>query len=154
MKIDNGDKASQVRMAYAIVPSFIVLLVASVYLTNLTSNLIWAGVGLAALAIYVAVAVVYHNNYVLIFIGPDKVEVRYKALWPINTENNAIVVKSEDFAGYEIVKTFFRTNLVIYKNTIGGKAKYPEVCINLLSSDQIEKIKRSFAILETVTHKK
>lgn len=141
-------------MAYAFIPALIVLVVASFYLIGLTRSLLLAGVGIAALAVYVAVAIVLHNNYVLIFIGPDKVVVRYKALWPIVTENNSIEINTEDFAGYEITKTTFRTNLVLYKNTVGGKAKYPDVCINLLADEQIDKVKRSFAILETVKRKK
>lgn len=150
MKIDNAQKASQVRMAYAFIPAFIVLAVFAIYWFGLTDSLLLAGVGIVALALYVLVAVLLHNNYVLIFIGPDKVIVRYKALWPINTENNSIEIKTEDFAGYDISKIRFRTILTVYKNTPGGRAKYPDVCINLLSDEQIEKVKRSFAILETV----
>ncbi len=153
MKIDNSGKASQMRMIYAFIPLFTVLLVASVYLFNLASDLTWVFCGLSVLAVYVVLVVLFGNNYVIVFIGPDKVVVRYKALWPIRTENNSIEISADDFAGYEIVKKPFRTNMTIYKNTIGGKAKYPEVCINLLSSEQIDKIKRSFAILETVKRK-
>lgn len=152
-KIDNSSKASQVRMAYAFIPAFIVLAVFAIYWFELTDSLWLAGVGIVALALYVLVAVLLHNNYVLVFIGPDKVIVRYKALWPIRTDNNSIEIPATDFAGYEINKTKLRTNLILYKNTPGGKAKYPEVCINLLSSEQIDKIKRSFAILETVKRK-
>ncbi|MBO7494916.1 MAG: hypothetical protein J6T98_00065 [Salinivirgaceae bacterium] len=153
MEINNANKASQVRMAYGFVPILVVLSVAVIYWGNFSTNLVWLIGGIAILAIYVAVAVLFGNNFVIIYVGPDKVIVRYKALWPVRTENNSIEIDASDFAGYEITKTRFRTNLTVFKNTPGGVAKYPNVCINLLDGEQIEKIKRAFAILETITKK-
>ena len=153
MEINNANKASQVRMAYAFVPVLVVLSVAAVFLIDLSSSWLWIAGGAVLLAIYIAVVVTLGNNYVIVFVGPDKVIVRYKALWPIRTENNSIEIDANDFAGYEIKKTRFRTYLSVFKNTPGGVAKYPDVCINLLDGEQIEKIKRAFAILETITKK-
>lgn len=153
MEINNANKASQVRLAYAFVPALVVLTVAAVFLIDLSSSWLWIAGGAALLAIYIAVVVTLGNNYVIVFVGPDKVIVRYKALWPIRTENNSIEIDANDFAGYEIKKTRFRTYLSVFKNTPGGVAKYPDVCINLLDGEQIEKIKRAFAILETITKK-
>ena len=153
MEINNANKASQVRLAYAFVPALVVLTVAAIFLLNLSSNLWWIFGGAALLVIYVAVVVALGNNYVIIYVGPDKVIVRYKALWPIRTENNSIEIDANDFAGYEITPGRFRTNLTVFKNTPGGVAKYPNVCINLLDGEQIEKIKRAFAILETIKKK-
>lgn len=153
MEINNANKASQVRMAYGFVPILVVLSVAVIYWGNFSTNLVWLIGGIVILAIYVAVAVLFGNNFVIIYVGPDKVIVRYKALWPVRTENNSIEIDASDFAGYEITKTRFRTNLTVFKNTPGGVAKYPNVCINLLDGEQIEKIKRAFAILETITKK-
>lgn len=153
MEINNANKASQVRLAYAFVPALVVLTVAAVFLIDLSSSWLWIAGGAVLLAIYIAVVVTLGNNYVIVFVGPDKVIVRYKALWPIRTENNSIEIDANDFAGYEIKKTRFRTYLSVFKNTPGGVAKYPDVCINLLDGEQIEKIKRAFAILETITKK-
>ena len=153
MEINNANKASQVRMAYAFVPVLVVLSVTVIYWGNFSTNLMWLFGGIAVLLIYVAVAVLFGNNFVIIFVGPDKVIVRYKALWPIRTDNNSIEIDASEFAGYEITKTRFRTNLTVFKNTPGGVAKYPNVCINLLDDEQIEKIKRAFAILETIKKK-
>ena len=153
MEINNANKASQVRLAYGFVPILVVLSVAVIYWGNFSTNLGWLIGGIVILAIYVAVAVLFGNNFVIIFVGPDKVIVRYKALWPVRTENNSIEIDAADFAGYEITKTRFRTNLTVYKNTPGGVAKFPNVCINLLDSEQIDKIKRAFAILETIKKK-
>lgn len=153
MEINNANKASQVRLAYAFVPALVVLTVAAVFLIGLSSSWLWIAGGAVLLAIYIAVVVTLGNNYVIVFVGPDKVIVRYKALWPIRTENNSIEIDANDFAGYEIKKTRFRTYLSVFKNTPGGVAKYPDVCINLLDGEQIEKIKRAFAILETITKK-
>lgn len=153
MEINNANKASQVRLAYGFVPILVVLSVAVIYWGNFSTNLAWLIGGIVILAIYVAVAVIFGNNFVIIFVGPDKVIVRYKALWPVRTENNSIEIDASDFAGYEITKTRFRTNLIVFKNTPGGVAKYPNVCINLLDDEQIEKIKRAFAILETIKKK-
>ena len=153
MEINNANKASQVRMAYGFVPILVVLSVAVIYWGNFSTNLVWLIGGIVILAIYVAVAVLFGNNFVIIYVGPDKVIVRYKALWPVRTENNSIEIDASDFAGYEITKTRFRTNLTVFKNTPGGVAKYPNVCINLLDGEQIEKIKCAFAILETITKK-
>ena len=153
MEINNANKASQVRLAYAFVPALVVLTVAAVFLIDLSSSWLWIAGGAVLLAIYIAVVVTLGNNYVIIFVGPDKVIVRYKALWPIRTENNSIEINANDFAGYEITSSRFRTNLTVFKNTPGGIAKYPDVCINLLDGEQIEKIKRAFAILETITKK-
>ncbi len=150
MKIDNGKSASKVRIAYVVVPSIIVLTVGIIYLTLSIGNLKPAAVGVVLLGLYAVFALIFHFNYVIIFVGPDKVMVRYKALFPINTPNNSIEINTADYAGYEIVKKRFRTNLILYRHTPGGKAKYPEVCINLLSTEQIDKLKRSFAILETI----
>ena len=153
MEINNANKASQVRLIYAFVPALVTLTVVAVFLTNLTTNWLWIAAGAAVLVVYIAVVLALGNNYVIIFVGPDKVIVRYKALWPIRTENNSIEIDSNDFAGYELTKTLFRTNLTVYKNTPGGVAKFPNVCINLLDSEQIDKIKRAFAILETIKKK-
>lgn len=153
MEINNANRASQVRLAYAFVPALVTLTVVALFITNLTSNWLWIVVGAAVLAVYVAVVMILGNNFVIIYVGPDKVIVRYKALWPIRTENNSIEIDASDFAGYELTKTRFRTNLTVFKNTPGGVAKYPDVCINLLDSEQIDKIKRAFAILETITKK-
>ena len=153
MEINNANKASQVRLAYAFVPALVVLSVTVIYWGNFSTSLIWLFCGIAVLLIYVAVAVLLGNNFVIVFVGPDKVIVRYKALWPIRTENNSIEIDANDFAGYEITSSRFRTNLTVFKNTPGGIAKYPDVCINLLDSEQIEKIKRAFAILETIKKK-
>lgn len=154
MKIDNANVASQVRMAYIFIPAFIVLLVASIYLIGLSSSIIWVIIGLGLLLIYVSVVLIYNHHYILIFVGPDIVMIRYKALWPpTRTANNSIEIKPEDFAGYKITEGRFRTNLVVYKQTPGGKAKYSEVCINLLNKEQIEKLKRSFALLTTISKK-
>lgn len=153
MEINNANKASQVRLIYAFVPALVTLTVVAIFLTDLTTNRLWIVVGAAVLAVYVAIVVALGNNYVIIFVGPDKVIVRYKALWPVRTENNSIEIDSNDFAGYELTKTRFRTNLTLFKNTPGGVAKYPNVCVNLLDGEQIEKIKRAFAILETIKKK-
>ncbi len=153
MEINNANRASQVRLVYAFVPALVTLTVVAVFITNLTSNWLWIVAGAAVLAVYVAVAMTLGNNFVIIYVGPDKVIVRYKALWPIRTENNSIEIDAADFAGYELTKTRFRTNLTVFKNTPGGVAKYPDVCINLLDSEQIDKIKRAFAILETIKKK-
>lgn len=153
MEINNANKASQVRLAYAFVPALVVLTVAAVFLIDLSSSWLWIAGGAVLLAIYIAVVVTLGNNYVIIYVGPDKVIVRYKALWPIRTENNSIEIDANDFAGYEITHGRFRTNLTVFKNTPGGVAKYPDVCINLLDGEQVEKIKRAFAILETITKK-
>lgn len=153
MEINNANKASQVRLAYAFVPTLVALTVVAVYITDLSNSWLWLVVGAAVLAVYVAIVLVLGNNYVIIFVGPDKVIIRYKALWPIRTENNSIEIDSNDFAGYELTKTRFRTNLTVFKNTPGGVAKFPNVCINLLDSEQIDKIKRAFAILETIKKK-
>ncbi len=153
MEINNANKASQVRLIYAFVPALVTLTVVAIFLTDLTTNRLWIVAGAAVLAVYVAIVVALGNNYVIIFVGPDKVIVRYKALWPVRTENNSIEIDSNDFAGYELTKTRFRTNLTLFKNTPGGVAKYPNVCVNLLDGEQIEKIKRAFAILETIKKK-
>ena len=153
MEINNANKASQVRLAYAFVPALVVLSVTVIYWGNFSTSLIWLFCGIAILLVYVAVAVLFGNNFVIIFVGPEKVIVRYKALWPVRTENNSIEIDAADFAGYDITKTRFRTNLTVYKNTPGGVAKFPNVCINLLDSEQIDKIKRAFAILETIKKK-
>ena len=153
MEINNANKASQVRLIYAFVPALVTLTVVAVFLANLTTNWLWIAAGAGVLAVYVAVVLALGNNYVIIFVGPDKVIVRYKALWPVRTDNNSIEIDASDFAGYEINKTRFRTNLTVFKNTPGGVAKYPNVCINLLDDEQIEKIKRAFAILETIKKK-
>ena len=153
MEINNANKASQVRLIYAFVPALVTLTVVAVFLANLTTNWLWIVAGAGVLAVYVAVVLALGNNYVIIFVGPDKVIVRYKALWPVRTDNNSIEIDASDFAGYEINKTRFRTNLTVFKNTPGGVAKYPNVCINLLDDEQIEKIKRAFAILETIKKK-
>ena len=153
MEINNANRASQVRLAYAFVPALVALTVVSVYITNLSNSWLWIVVGAAILAVYVAVVMTLGNNFVIIYVGPDKIIVRYKALWPIRTENNSIEIDSNEFAGYELSETRFRTNLTLYKNTPGGVAKYPNVCVNLLDGEQIEKIKRAFAILETIKKK-
>lgn len=150
MKIDNKNMASQVRLMYAVVPAVVVLSLVAIYLLDLASNLLPAVLGGCVLAVYVAFALLMQYNYIMIFVAPDKVTVKYKALWPIRTPNNYIEIKAEDFAGYEINKSFLRTNLTIYKNTVGGKAKYPQICINLISKEDIERLKRSFALLETI----
>ena len=90
MEINNANKASQVRLAYGFVPILVVLSVAVIYWGNFSTNLAWLIGGIVILAIYVAVAVLFGNNFVIIFVGPDKVIVRYKALWPVRTENNSI----------------------------------------------------------------
>lgn len=150
MKIDNKNTASQVRMLYALIPAVIVLTVATIYLLNVATGFAPILVGACLLAIYITFAITMNYHYVMIFIGPDKILVRFKALWPIRTDNNYIEIETTDFAGYEIIKTRFRNNLIIFRNTPGGKAEYPKVNINLINNEDIEKIKRAFALLETI----
>gem|GEM_PF-1776880 len=150
MKIDNRNTASQVRLLYAVIPAVVALSVTLIYLLEVASGMLPVLIGAGVLLLYVTFAVVMHYNYVMIFVGPDKITIRYKALWPVRTDNNYIEINTIDFAGYEITESGCRTNLVVYKNTPGGKAKYPEVCINLIGSEDIEKLKRSFALLETI----
>ncbi len=150
MKIENKNTASQVRLLYALIPAIIVLTVAAIYLLNVATGFAPILTGACLLAIYAIFAITMNYHYIMIFIGPDKILVRFKALWPIRTDNNSFEINTTDFAGYEIIKTPFRNNLVIFKNTPGGKAEYPKVNINLLDNESVEKMKRAFALLETI----
>lgn len=150
MKIDNKNIASQVRLLYAVIPAVVVLSVALIYLLDVASGIIPVIVGGGALVAYVGFAMLMHYNYIMVFVSPEKVIIRYKALWPIRTDNNSIEINAVDFAGYTIQKSGLQTHLTIFKNTPGGKAEYPKICINLLNNEDVDKMKRSFALLETI----
>jgi hypothetical protein len=149
MKIDNEPIAAKVRLYYMAIPLIITLATGSVYLIAGIREFIWLIIGVSLLAVVFIIMAVLRFQYVVIFASPEKLTIRFKNLSPFKTANHAIEMKANEFAGYEFTNSLagIRKNLVVFKSTPGGKAKFPLVSMNLLKPEEIDKLKRSFEIL-------
>jgi hypothetical protein len=156
MKIDNEPLAAKVRLLYMGIPLIIVIVTGAFYLVGNSRDFKWLVIGASALLVFFIFMALFSFNYVSLFVGPEKIVMRYKSLSPLRTPNNAIEIKSKEFAGYEINRSLagIRKNIILYKMTPGGKAKFPKVAINLLSSSEVEKAKQALDLVMTLQKEK
>ena len=149
MKIDNEPIAAKVKLIYMAIPLVIVLATGSTYLIAGVREIMWLFIGVGLLILFFIIMALLKLQYVVLFVSPDKIVLRYKSLSPFRTPNNSIEIKSPEFAGYEFASALggLQKNLIVYKTTPGGKAKFPKVGIGLISIAEKEKIKRAFDLL-------
>lgn len=155
MKIDNEPTAANVRLLYMGLPLIIVIITASLYLVGNSRDFKWAVIGFSCLVAFFSFMAILHFNYIHLFVGPEKIVLRYKTLSPLRTSNNSIEIKSGEFAGYELTNALggIQKNLTLFKTTPGGKAKFPKVRINLISESDINKIKQAFDLVLALQNK-
>ena len=98
------------------------------------------------LAIFFALAYIIYafyesfRNYHYIYYNDDsdKIVLRYFAPTWFTSKKNSIEIPKKDFAGYKLNSFFlrYRENIVMFRNSGKGVAKYPPVSITALSNEE------------------
>lgn len=153
MTISNQTKAVNLRIQKSIALLVLVIAIGMIYFANILSHRT-LGYSRNEIAIFIVAIFIlfflYHylrnHNYIYYSDGGDKFILRYFSLRPLEDKKNAIEFNKREFHKYEIKKSLLglNENVVIYRKTPKGIAKYPPVSITALDKETRSKIFSSF----------
>lgn len=149
MKLDNAKRAGFIKLIYMLVPLLFVIAAAVVYLLYEVKDLRYMLAAFIAIVLFFALMAVFRFTYIVLYVGPDKIQIRYKKLSAFNTPNSSVKMQSENFRNYELKNSFFGWVKVLYlfQETPSGLAKYPGIGVTALNRDELDKIKKAFDLI-------
>ncbi|MCK9207100.1 MAG: hypothetical protein M0P66_08320 [Salinivirgaceae bacterium] len=149
MNIDNTRSASKIKTFYMLVPLLAVVFVAGVFLFTDVKDFKFILFAFLFLVIYFILMAIPGFYFVSFYAGPDKIRIRYKSLTPFRTNNNSIVIKSENFRKYDLKKSLFgkKKTLILYQETPGGLAKFPSVSLTLMNKQGIHQLIKALDLI-------
>lgn len=149
MNLENTKKASRVKTIYMLFPLITVLTVGGIFLFTDVKDIKFILYALLGLIVYFILMAIFGFYFVSFYAGPDKIRIRYKSLAPFRTDNNSIVIKSENFRKYELKKSLLgiKTTLSLYQETPGGLAKFPNVSLTLMTQPEIQQITKALELI-------
>jgi uncharacterized membrane protein YbhN (UPF0104 family) len=105
-----------------------------------------SGVDNYLLAIFVAAAYIIYAfyetfrnyNYIYFSDESDKIVLRYFSPAMFTSKKNSIEIPRKEFAGYKLTSFFmrYRENIILFRKSKKGIAKYPPVSITALSNEE------------------
>lgn len=149
MKLDNAKRAGYIKLIYMVIPLLILVGVALVYLLSDVKSLAFIGLGIGLLILFFVSIAQFKYNYIVFYAGPDKVQIRFKALTPFNNPNNSVKILAENLKNYEVKASHWgiRKSLHLFQQTPSGLAKYPGIGVTALTQDEIEKISKALDLI-------
>jgi hypothetical protein len=153
MTIDNQKEAVNLKIQKSIALLALIIAIGLIYFANVMPRGI-LGFSRNEIAIFILVIFVlffiFHylknHNYIYYSDSGNKFILRYYSLRPLEDKKNAIEFSKKEFHKYEMKKSFYgmNENIIIYRKTTGGVAKYPGVSITALNKGDKEKMLESF----------
>lgn len=103
----------------------------------------WAIVLTIIFALFLVIESLFNYNYIYFSDQKEKIVLRYFSLGYFNRRKNSIEIPISEFVNYEVVSTFFgiQPKIILYRKVKDTEAKYPAVCLSLLSKSEIQKLK-------------
>lgn len=155
MKLDNKAKAQKIRFIYFLVPFFIVITTALVFLISESKDFKWIILSGILFILFFIVMAVFRFYFISFYAGPDNIRLRYKSLSPLPSENNSIKIVSNEFHNYKITSSFFgkKQSLSLFVKTPGGIAAFQKISLMSLNKKQIEKIIKALDLVLSINKK-
>lgn len=102
----------------------------------------WALAMCAVFVLYAIAEGVLQLNYIYFSDEGDKITLRYFSLGYFNSRKNLIEMPKAEFVSYSIEKKIWgmKTKITLHRHIRNKEAKYPPVCLSLLSQEEIKKI--------------
>ena len=144
MKIENKKRASIIRLIYLALPIFFIILISISYFLKSFPNYIYLSI---IITLFIA-AIILLNHLKLFYIifsnDEGKLILRYLSLGPFGGSRKSLEFPLKDFVNYQISrKTYgYKKEIILYRQTPKGIAKYPPVSISSLNENEIKKIKK------------
>jgi len=149
MKLDNAKRATKVRLLFMVVPMFLIISTAIIYLMGEVRNPGWLiGAGVLLFLFFLLLGI-FKFNYISFYVGTDKILLKFKSLTPIMSTNQSIQIRSEYFHHYEVSSKLagLKKTLYLFQDSAGAVAKYQGVGVNLLSDDELGKITKALDLV-------
>lgn len=153
MTISNQKQAVNLRIQKSIALLVLVIAIGMIYFANILPTRTF-GYSRNEIAIFILVIFtlffLYHylrnHNYIYYSDTGNKFILRYFSLRPLEDKKNAIEFNKKEFHKYEIKKSLsgMNENIIIYRKTSKGVAKYPPVSITALDKETRSRILSSF----------
>jgi len=123
----------------------LVIVICVLLFVNFQGNLI-KGLDNNLLAIFFAIAYILYAfyetfrnyNYIYYNYESDKIVLRYFSPVMFTSKKNSIEIPKKEFAGYKLNSFFmrYRENIILFRNSGKGSAKYPPVSLTALSNEE------------------
>ncbi len=139
MLIDTAKRAVTVRFRFLAFAFVVVIGLAAFLITNILQNnpmpFIIAGVFVLAAYAYIHIR---KFNYLYFSFQNNQIIFRYYNLIPTTLDHHSIEFPVREFVKFEIKTCFFglRDDIIFYRKTRAGIAKYPPVSLSLFTKDE------------------
>ncbi len=153
MEITNQKQAVSLKIQKSVALLALIIIIGLIYFANILSHSTF-GLTRNQIALFIvsgfALFFIFHflrnHNYIYYTDTGNKFILRYFSLRPFADKKNAIEFSKAEFHNYEINVSALglRKDLVIYRKTPKGLAKYPPVSITALDRSDREKMLSSF----------
>lgn len=155
MIIENKNNAGKVKLFFLLVPFIFTLFVVLSILIDWFegySFLIYVGVLFVLVVIFLAKLKL---RYVSFDIKKNNIILRYHGLGPITPSYNSIEFPVSQLGKYEITFSMFklRNELILYRKTNTGVAKYPSVSLSAMGKKEIHKIEQTLLRVLKISNK-
>jgi len=156
MKLDNAKRAGFIKLIYMLIPLLVVLAAAIVYLLFDVKDLRYMGIAFGLVALFFFGMGIFKFNYIISYVGPDKIKIKFASLSPFNNPHNSVQIKAEQFHKFEIKSSLggMRKVLILYQKTPSGLAQYPGIGITALKRDEIAQLKKAFDLILAINQQK
>ena len=144
MKIENKKTASLIRLGFLVLPVLYALLISVLYFfEGLPKKPYLIGL-LISFVIVVYILSTLKLYYIIFSIEAEKLTLRYISFGAFGGKKRSIQFPQKDFVRYEIKRSFYgyKKEIVLFRRTQKGTARYPVVSISSLSEPQIEEIEK------------
>jgi len=145
MKIENKKRASIIRLIYLGIPIFYTLLISVSYFFFKSFPNYPYLIVVAILFTLTIIALNYLKFYYNYFSTESgKLIIRYLTLGPFGGSRKSMEMPLKDFVNYQITYKFYnyKKELIVYRQTPKGIAKYPSISISSLSKSEINKVEK------------
>ena len=144
MKVENKKRASIIRLIYLAIPIFFILLISISCFSRSFPNYVHLSIIIALF--FTTIILLNHLKlfYIIFSNEGGKLILRYLTLGPFGGSRKSLEFPLKDFVNYQIIrKTYgYKKEIILYRQTPKGIAKYPPVSISSLNENEIKKIKK------------
>ncbi len=153
MIIDNQKQAVNLRIQKSIALLILICAIGLIYFANVLRHGAWGftrdQIAIAIMVLFILYFLFHYlrnHNYIYYSDTGNDLILRYFSLRPLEDKKNSIEFNKREFHKFEIIKTLFglNENIIIYRKTPKGIAKYPPVSTTALGKSEKEKIYSSF----------
>ena len=141
MKVENKKRASIIRLIYLAIPVFFIILISIFYFSGFFPNYVYLSI---ITLFFTTIILLSHLKLFYIIFSNDggKLTLRYLTLGPFGGSRKSLEFPLKDFVNYQITrKTYgYKKEIILFRQTPKGIAKYPPVSISSLNEEEIKKI--------------